>query len=84
MLWSTIKGAAAGAIAKACWLSKDWQELEALIGHEDERIGLGAISKLDSLAEAEKDIQPVVPWLLAVFDQSDAVKLLRKCCAGSY
>ena len=72
MLWSTIKGAAAGAIAKAYWLSKDWNELEALIGHEDERIRLGAISKIDSLAEAGKDIQPVLPRLLAVFDQSDA------------
>jgi len=72
MPWSTMKGAAAGAIAKAYWLSKDWNELEALIGHEDERIRLGAISKIDSLAEAGKDIQPVLPRLLTVFDQSDA------------
>ena len=72
MPWSTMKGAAAGALAKAYWLSKDWRELEALIGHEDERIRLGAISKLDSLAEAEKDIQPVLPRLLAVFNQSGA------------
>ena len=72
MPWSTMKDAAAGAIANAYWLSKDWQELEALIGHEDERIRLGAISTLASLAEAEKDIQPVLSRLLAVFDQSDA------------
>jgi DKNYY family len=71
MPW-TMKGAAAGAIANAYWLLKDWQELEALIGHEDERIRLAAIRSLDNLAEANKDIQPVLSRLLAVFDQSDA------------
>jgi len=72
MPWSTMRGAAAGAIAKAYWLAKDWQELEALIGHGDEQIRLGAIGTLDNFAEAELDIQPVLPRLLAVFDQSDA------------
>jgi len=68
--WSTVRQAAS-AIAKAYWLSKDWQELEALLGHGDEQIRLGAIGTLDDLAEAAQDIQPILPRLLAVFDQSD-------------
>jgi hypothetical protein len=72
MPWSTMRQAAAGAIAEAYWLSKDWQALEALIGHEDEQIRLGAIGSLDDLAEARRDIEPILPRLLAVFDQSDA------------
>jgi hypothetical protein len=69
--WSTVRQAVASSIAKAYWLSKDWQELEALIGHGDEQIRLGAIGTLDDLAEAAQDIQPILPRLLAVFDQSD-------------
>jgi HEAT repeat protein len=71
MPWSTMRQAAAGAVAEAYWLSKDWQALEALIGHEDEQIRLGAIGRLDGLAEAGRDIQPILPRLLTVFDQSD-------------
>jgi len=69
---STTKRAAAAGIANAYWLSKDWQELEALIGHGDEQIRLGAIGTLDNLAEAELDIQSILPRLLTVFEQSNA------------
>jgi hypothetical protein len=70
--WSTMRQAAAGASAKAFWLSKDWQELEDLIGHKEEQIRLGAIGTLDGLAEAAQEIRPIVPRLLAVFDESHA------------
>jgi hypothetical protein len=83
MPWSTMRQAAAHGLAKAHWLSKDWQALEALIGHEDEQIRLGAIGTLDGLAEAGRDIQPILPRLLAVFDQSDATfDRTRQAAAG--
>jgi hypothetical protein len=81
--WSTMRQAAASAMASACWLSKDWQELKALVAHGDEQVRLGAIGTLDDLAELAEDIQPILQTLLAVFDQPDAgFAKTREAAAG--
>jgi SMI1 / KNR4 family (SUKH-1) len=69
----SLRQSAATALAHFYWLNQHRDQLRSLLLSEDEVVRLGAISKLDDLAEEgrDQDVEPLLPELLAFFTRRD-------------